>query len=437
MAGIVKSDVKSVDTAKYVYCSDSVGEYLFCASRSKSKITLRFRHEVLDYFFLISKTGGAVYVVLENGIVGLRFSRDIRYSFNGGYLVFQIHSIDLFDELIDFTFYRRDEVNCGGALENNLFGLGILVTGKNSAENAALDKMRRLSFFTLVSFLICNNESKLWGIEKTIIKSGDFHQGLELGSKDFKNNMRAVMAFYLNSPQQSTVIFSGNALKNDKNIFFVFLFASYVFYEDNLCHALFSFHGEAVLSVLQMRKRLSLYINNLIENKSFLTAKNFYSELEEFGFFIGAKSFLFFHLNKFCRSKKLNGTFFLLKEKCFAPNVKKYNLFVDGDWGIALLRGACVPIELNGKYQLILYPDIENEILFEHKTITVSATMSEREINIAYNFPLLEKIIVIISPFRIRKMYKNGEYAPLIVEKNNDCVEINSGVAGNITMYIG
>lgn len=436
MAGILKRDVKSIDTAKYFYCNNSVREYLFCILRSKSNITVHFCREVLDYFFLISKTCNAVYIVLENGIVGLKFSHNIHYSFKSEYLVFQIHSLDLFDELVDFTFHCRNEINYSNTLENNLFGLGISITTENVTENSFFSKMRRLPFFSLVSFLICNNVNKFWGIEKPVIKSNDFQNYLELKNKNFKNNMRNVMAFYLNSPQQSNVIFSENALKNGENIFFVFLFISYVFYEDNLYHRLFSFHGEVIFSILQMRKRLSFYINNLIENKSFLTAKNFYSELEEFGFFIGTKSFLFFHLNKFCRSKKLSSNFFLLKERCFASNMKKYNIFASKDWGIALLCGACMPIESNGKYQLIIYPDMENEILFEHKTIKVSATMSEKEIDIAYDFPMLEKIIVIISPFMIRKMYKNGEYVPLIVGKNNDCVEINSGVAGNITIHI-
>ncbi|MCH5150899.1 MAG: hypothetical protein J1G30_09555 [Spirochaetales bacterium] len=435
MAGKLERDVTSIDTAKYFYCNNSIKEYLFCILRGQSKITVYFCHEVLDYFFLSSKTCTAVYIVLKNGVVGLKFSHDIHYSFKSEYLVFPIHSLDLFDELVDTAFFCRGEINCGITLENSLFGLGISAAFGDSAEYSFLNKIRRLPFFALVSFLICDNENKFYGINKLVVKNNDFRNYLELKNKDFKSNMRNVMAFYLDSPQQSAVVFSGNALKRSENVFFVFFFASYIFYENNLYHMLLSFHGDVFLSVLRMRKCLNFYINNLMESKNFLTAKHFYSELEEFGFFIGDKCFLFFHLNKYYRSKKLNDDFFLLKEKCFAANIRKYNISIDRDWGIALLRGACMPIEYNGKYRLVVYPDAQYEILFEHKAANVSVAMSEKEIDIVYDFPMLEKIIVIISPFRIRKIYKNGEYVPLIVGKNNDCIEINSGLTGNITVY--
>lgn len=436
MTGILKRNLKSKNTAKYFYCDDSEEEYLFCILCSKSKVTVHFSREVLDYLFLHSQTFSTVCIILENGIVELKFPSDINYLFRGESLVFRIHSLDLFDELIDLTFCRRSEINCGNVPESNLFGLGISITSENTAETSFLSKITRLPFFSLVSFLICNNENKFWGIKKPIIKNDNFQNYLKLKNKDFKTNMRNVLAFYLNSPQQSNVVFSDEALKNNKNIFLVFLFTSYVFHEDDLYRKLFSFHGEIFFSVLRMRRRLDFYVNNLINSKSFLTARNFYSELEEFGFFVGSKNFLFFQLNKFCRSNRLNGNFFLLKEKCFASNIRKYNISVGRDWGMALLPGACVPTESNGKYQLIIYPDMENEILFKHNAVKISVAISETEINITYDFPLLEKITVIISPFRIHKIYKNSEYVPLIVKKNTDCIEINSGAAGNINISI-
>lgn len=434
MAKVFKKNAKSEYAAKYFYCDNLTEEYLFCVLCGKSKLTVHFCNKILDYSFLHSQMFSAVYVVLENGIVGMKFSHDIHCLFRGENLVFQIHSLDLFDELIDLTFCRRNEINCGAARKSDLPGLGISITSENFAEDSFFNKIRRLPFFSLVNFLICNNENKFWGIKRPVIKKDDFQDCLELKSKVFKTNMRNIMAFYLNSPQQSVIRLSGNALKNNKNIFLVFLSTSYVFYEEDLYRKLFSFYGGVFYSVLHMRKRLNFFIEALIENKELLTDKNFYSESEEYVFFIGSRSFLFFQLSSFCRSKKLNSDFFLLNEKCFVSNIKKYNISAEKKWGIALMPGACMPIEDNGKFHLIVFPDMKNDISFEHDMVKISAVMSETEINIVYDFPLLEKITVIISPFRIHKIYKNGEYAPLIVKKNRDCVEIGIGVFGNVNI---
>lgn len=437
---VFRKNTESEYTAKYFYCDDSVDEYLFCVLCGKLKITVYFRDKILNYLFLHSQPSNAAYIILENGIVGMKFSHDIRCLFRGENLVFQIHSLDLFDESVDLTFYRRGKINCGIAGKSYLSGLGISITSEKIAENSFFNKLGNLPFFHSVDFLVCGNENNFCAMKKTIVKKDYLRDCLELKNRAFEANMRSVMAFYLNCPQQSVIRLSGNALKNNKNIFLVFLFASYVFNEDDLYHKLFSFYADTFRSVLQMRKRLNFFIEALAENKNVLTDRNFYSESEEFGFFIGSKSFLFFRQKKFCGNKKLHSDFFLLKEKCFASNMRKYNISAGRDWGIALFPGACVPIENERKFHLMIFPDMENKISFKHGKAKISAVMTENEINIVYDFPLLEKITVIISPFRVNKIYKNGEYAPLIVAKNCDCVEISTGVTtgrGNITIHIG
>jgi hypothetical protein len=117
-------------------------------------------------------------------------------------------------------------------------------------------------------------------------------------------------------------------------------------------------------------------------------------------------------------------------------NKEKYFGSINKEWGIALLPGACVPVEMDKRYQLFIFPDKNNKIEFEYKRARVLVQASLKKIEIFYDFPLVEKIFVIASPFEILKIQKNGEYAPLIVKKNQDCVEVNCEEVGKIEIYL-
>ena len=432
----IMKDNESEKVVRY-YCSlNSAMKCLFYILPDKSKITMFFSSEVLDCLFLSSKKKSFVYIVLKDGVVGINFPLNISYSFVGNRLVFQLHSVDLFEELVDLTFYNCKEINFGCTSENKFNGMGLFVTSKRNEENSSFEKLRNLPCFSFISFLIHDEEKDFWGIKIPIVKSENFSDGLLLENVSYKKNFRNILAFYLNSPQQSKLFFSGKSFKDNKNLFLIFLFASYIFYENDLCHKIFSFSGDLLFSVLRVREEFDFYITVLTEKKLLITRKNFYPENEENGFFIGDNCFLFFNLKKFYKSQKGKDEFFLLNDKCFISNRNEYFDSVHKDWGIALLPGVCVPIRKGKKYHLMVYPQNNGEIQFEYKTAKISVMAYNNKIELSYNFPLLEKIFVIISPSKILKIKKNGEYAPLIVKKKCDYVELNCDENGKMEIYL-
>ena len=326
-------------------------------------------------------------------------------------------------------------MRCGVGFENEFKDLGVWVSSGMNCENSSFCKIRKTQFFPLVSFLVNNEEEKIWGVNIPVINDKKICSYLTLSNASFKNNLRNVIAFYLNSPQKSQVIFLNKVFKDNKNIFLVFLFETYIFYEDIFYRKIFSFYGDFLFSILVMRKKLSLYLKKLLWNKDLLTFRNFYSELEDVGFFFGEKSFLFFNQKEFYKKWNEEGKVFLLSEKCFLVNKEKYFGNINKEWGIALLPGACVPVEVDGRYQLLIFPDNNNKIEFEYKNAKVLVQSSKKKVEIFYDFPLIEKILIVTLPFEILKIQKNGEYAPLIVKKNQDCIEVNCEEVGKIEIY--
>ena len=436
MAKKIIRDDKTKNVARYFYQTPLGGEYLFYVLSQKSTLIITFCSDVLDYSFLQSGTVNVIYVVLDGGVVGVKFPAEVYYIFKGGRLEIKLHSIELFDELAEVIFFNHEEMRCGVSSENEFNDLGIFVSSESNGENSFLGKIRKTQFFPFVSFLINSEKEKIWGVNIPVINDENFCNYLTLNNKTFESNLRSVVAFYLNSPQKSQVMFFNEVFKDNKNIFLVFLFATYVFYEESFSHKIFSFYGDFLFSILSMRKKLSLYIKKLLENKELLTQKNFYSELEEVGFFFGEKSFLFFNQKKLYKRRKINEKIFLLNEKCFLVNKEKYFRNINKEWGIALLPGACVPVEIDKRYQLFIFPDKNNKIEFEYKNTRVSVQSSLKKIEIFYEFPLIEKILVITSPFEILRIQKNGEYSPLIVKKNQDCIEVNCEEVGKIEIYL-
>ena len=99
------------------------------------------------------------------------------------------------------------------------------------------------------------------------------------------------------------------------------------------------------------------------------------------------------------------------------------------------MPGACVPVEVDGRYQLLIFPDNNKKIEFEYKNAKVLVQSSKKKVEVFYDFPLIEKILIVTLPFEILKIQKNGEYAPLIVKKNQDCIEVNCEEVGKIEIY--
>ena len=436
MTGKIIKDCKTKNIARYFYQTPLGCEYLFYVLSQKSTLVITFGSDVLDYSFLQIGTVNVIYVVLECGVVGVKIPAEVYYVFKGGRLEIKLYSVELFEELAEVIFFSREKMKCGVSSENEFNDLGLFISSENNDENSFLGKIRKTQFFPFVSFLINNEKEKIWGVNIPVINDKKISDYLTLENKTFKSNLRNVVAFYLNSPQKSQVMFFNEVFKDNKNIFLVFLFATYVFYEEFFSHKVFSFYGDFLFSILVMRKKLGLYIKKLLENKELLTQKNFYSDLEEVGFFFGEKSFLFFNQKKLYKRWNVNDKVFLLNEKCFLMNKEKYFGSINKEWGIALLPGACVPVEMDKRYQLFIFPDKNNKIEFEYKRARVLVQASLKKIEIFYDFPLVEKIFVIASPFEILKIQKNGEYAPLIVKKNQDCVEVNCEEVGKIEIYL-
>ncbi len=427
------SNVKNV--ARYFYRKDSNEEYLFCVLSEESKLTMIFYDEVRDCSFLSSDKMNSVFVVLEKGIVGIQIPVNIRYEFKAGRLIFQIHSLSLFDELVNLFFLDSTRIKVDVSLANKFEGLGIFIQSKNTEKDSFFYKIRRILNSSLIAFLIGDDE-KIWGASVPIIKKDDFSDYFVLENKSFEVNYCNVKAFYLNSPKQSCLLFSKESMRNNKNIFLSFLFASYIFYDEQLFRKLFSFYGQKLLAIFQMRESLNFYINHLMQNNSVLTWKNFSEYIGECGFFIGEKTFLFFNLKKYYQRVDKKENIFLLNEKRFTSNLSKNREFFHGDWGIALFPGACVPLKIDRKYKAVIYPDRDAEIQFEYKSAKISVKMQNNEIDIDYDFLSLEEISVVISPVQILKIQRNGEYAPLIVKKNQDCIGLNCNQKGNIKIYL-
>jgi hypothetical protein len=431
----IEKDSKAENIARYFYQEDSNKKYLFCVLSEKSKLTMIFSHEVQDYSFLVSDKMNSVFVVLENGIIGIEFPVNIRYEFKAGRLIFQIHSLNLFEELVNLFFLDSTQVKAGISSKNKFEGLGIFIRSKNGEKDSFFYKIRRILNSSLIAFLIGDDE-KIWGLDVPIIQDAEFSDYLTLENKSFEANYRNVCAFYLNSAKQSCLLFSKESMKDNKNVFLSFLFTSYVFYEDWLCRKLFSFYGQRLLSIFQIRESLNFYINYLTQSNLILTWNNFSQKIGECGFFMGEKTFLFFNLKKYHQRIVGEENVFLLNEKCFVGNISKNREVIHNDWGIALFPGACVPLKVDRKYKVVIYPDKNNEIQFNYETVKISVKMENNEIDIDYNFLLLEEISVVVSPARVLKIQRNGEYAPLIVKKNQDCVGVSCNQKGKIKIYL-
>ena len=106
----IMKDNESEKVVRYFCSMNSAMKCLFYILPDKSKITMFFSSEVLDCLFLSSKKKSTVYIVLKDGVVGISFPLNISYSFVGNRLVFQLHSVDLFEELVDLTFYNCKKI---------------------------------------------------------------------------------------------------------------------------------------------------------------------------------------------------------------------------------------------------------------------------------------------------------------------------------------
>ena len=158
----IEKDSKAENIARYFYQEDSNKKYLFCVLSEKSKLTMIFSHEVQDYSFLISDKMNSVFVVLENGIIGIELPVNIRYEFKAGRLIFQIHSLNLFEELVNLFFLDSTQIKAGISSKNKFEGLGIFIRSKNGEKDSFFYKIRRILNSSLIAFLIGDDE-KIWG----------------------------------------------------------------------------------------------------------------------------------------------------------------------------------------------------------------------------------------------------------------------------------